>query len=80
MQYLYAFIGIAIGALLMIKTEWLIQNFGRSAWAEEKLGTSGGTRLMYKLIGVAIILLSFLLMTGELGNIAFAILGPLFGF
>ncbi len=61
------FIGLLItvaGTVLILKTEWFMENFGHSAWAEEKLGTSGGTRLMYKGIGVALIFFGFMLMTG----------------
>lgn len=79
MSYIYGFLAIALGAGMVIKTEWLVSTFGKSAWAESHLGLNGGTRLMYKLIGIAIILLSFMAMTGHLGNIILSILGPLFG-
>lgn len=75
-------IGILIilaGVFLVIKTEWFIQNFGTSSWAEQHLGSSGGTRLMYKLIGIAIIILSMMGMTGMLGEVIISVFGRLFG-
>lgn len=61
------FIGIAAalaGIGLILKTEWLIENFGNSAWAEAKFSSSGGSRLFYKLIGLALIFIGFMLITG----------------
>lgn len=79
MKYFIALLAIVIGAFLVIKTEWFIENFGASSWAEEHMGTSGGTRLLYKLIGLGMILISFLGITGLLGGIILSIFGPLFG-
>ncbi len=78
-KYIIALIAIAIGTLLIIKTQWFIENFGSNAWAEEHLGTSGGTRLMYKLIGLAIIIIAMMGVTGLLGNFIMATFGKLFG-
>lgn len=52
---------VLIGFLLVWKSEWFLYNIGRIEWAEQKLG--GGTRLFYKLIGIAIIIIGFLIMT-----------------
>lgn len=79
MSYFYGLLGIILGTFMVIKTEWLVQTFGTNAWAESHMGTSGGSRLMYKLIGIAIILISLLGATGQLGNIILSVLGPLFG-
>lgn len=64
MRYIFGTIVIVIGFLIIWKSEWLLQNFGRIDWAEEKLGSDGGTRLFYKLVGLAIIFISFLYMGG----------------
>ena len=79
MKYILGILAIVVGIILIIKTEWFVENFGSSAWAEEHLGSSGGTRLMYKLIGTAFIVLSFMGMTGLLGEILLSIFGGLFG-
>lgn len=80
MSYIIGFGVIALGVVLIIKTEWFVQNFGASDWAEQHLGTSGGTRLMYKLIGLAMIFLSLMGMTGMLGGIIISVFGRLFNF
>ena len=64
MRYIIGIIMVLVGVFLILKTEWFIQNFGTNAWAEEHLGSNGGTRLMYKLIGIAFILFGMLAITG----------------
>ncbi len=66
MKYFLGIIIIGIGFLITWKADWMMNNFGRIAWAEEHLGTEGGTRLLYKLIGITAIILSFLYMSGAL--------------
>ena len=70
---------ILVGVFMVIKTEWFLQSFGTSSWAEEHLGSSGGTRLMYKLIGILFIILSVMGMTGMLGEVIVGTFGRLFG-
>ncbi|MBI2552024.1 hypothetical protein HYW17_01845 [Candidatus Uhrbacteria bacterium] len=79
MRYIFALIGAAVGALIVIYSEKLYNSLGPVAWAEQHLGTEGGSRLFYKLAGVAIILLSFFYMSGILQSIGLAIFGRLFG-
>ena len=79
MKYILGILGVVLGTLLVIKTEWIIENFGTSSWAEEKMGTSGGTRFLYKLIGIAIIFVAMLGMTGLLGGVILGVFGRLFG-
>ncbi|MBT4942233.1 MAG: hypothetical protein HOL80_03465 [Candidatus Magasanikbacteria bacterium] len=78
MKYILSILAIALGVYMVIKTEWFLQNFGRSAWAEDKLG-GGGTRLMYKVLGIIIIFISLSVMTGSMEGMVMAVLGPLFG-
>lgn len=78
MKYFVAAIVVAIGCSMVIKTDWFVENFGHSDWAEAKLG-GGGTRLMYKLIGLAAIVLAILGATGALGEIIFSMFSTLFG-
>ena len=58
---------LAAGTFLVVKSEWFMNNFGRIAWFDLKLGAEGGSRLGYKLVGVAIIILGLILATGS-GN------------
>ena len=79
MKYFVGIFAITIGVILVIKNEWFLQNFGSIQWAEEHLGSSGGSRLMYKLLGLAAIIIALMLMTNLLQIILINVLGPLFG-
>lgn len=63
MHYFIGVLLVLAGVAFILKTQWFYENFGTIAWAEEKLGTSGGTRLFYKLIGLVLIFFGFLLIT-----------------
>ncbi len=78
MKYFISILAIAFGAILVIKTEWFIQNFGTNAWAEQHLGTSGGSRLLYKLVGLVIIFIAMMGVTGLLGVFIMGTFGRLF--
>lgn len=78
MRYILGILAVALGCILVIKTEWFVQNFGSNAWAEEHLGTSGGTRLMYKLVGIAMIFFAMMAITGLLGGFIMGTFGRLF--
>ncbi|KKQ27960.1 MAG: hypothetical protein US42_C0003G0017 [Candidatus Magasanikbacteria bacterium GW2011_GWC2_37_14] len=80
MTYIVGILAIVVGCFMVIKTEWFLENFGSNAWAEEHLGSDGGSRLMYKLIGLAIIIIAMLGMTGLLGGIIMSIFSNLFMF
>lgn len=56
---------MAPGLFLVIKTEWFVNNFGRLAWFEEKLGSEGGTRLGYKLFGILFLFIGIIVLTGS---------------
>lgn len=79
MRYIIGLLIITLGIVLIIKTEWFIQNFGNSRWAEEHFGYNGGTRILYKVIGLFMIFLSFMGITGLLGPAILSIFGRLFG-
>jgi hypothetical protein len=78
MSYLLGFLVMVLGVVMTIKSDWFLQNFGKSAWAEEHLG-GDGSRLMYKLLGVILFFGSIMTMTGTLGNIILSIFGGMFG-
>lgn len=77
---MYIFTGLIIiagGVFLVLKTEWFINNFGRIAWFEAKLGTEGGSRLGYKLVGIFLIFLGVIVMTGSSSEFMSWMLSPL---
>ncbi len=77
MRYIVGIILTLVGLGMILKTEWLIENFGTSAWAEDKLGSSGGSRLFYKLIGLVLIFLGFLFITNMIGGFLVGTVGRL---
>jgi len=60
---------------MVMKTDKFLETFGSIGWAEQHLGTSGGSRLMYKLIGIAFIVVSLMAMTGLLGELIIGFFG-----
>jgi hypothetical protein len=68
---------VAIGALIIMKREWFLNNFGRMEFFEEKLGLYGGSRLAYLLVGLIAIFIGFSIAFGLIGNFMGWLLGPL---
>ena len=66
-----------IGALFVIKTEWFLQNFGSIEFFDKNLGSSGGSRLGWKLLGLIFIIIGILMMTGSGGQFWGWVLSPL---
>lgn len=74
---------ITIGFLMVWKTSWFLEMFGRIPWAEEKLtgglgAGSGGSWLWYKLLGIITIVAAILYLTGILQTLLTNILGVFF--
>ncbi len=78
MRYFVGIVMCLAGLLLILKTEWFIQNFGTSAWAEEHLGYNGGTRLMYKVIGLLFIFFGFMAITNLLNDFLLGTVAKIF--
>ena len=76
MRYFFSILGILIGMFMVIKSGLILNFFGYSEWAETKFGIWGGSRAMYKLIGLMIIIASLMIMTGWMQNILMAIFAP----
>ncbi|HZJ40819.1 MAG TPA: hypothetical protein VFD16_00965 [Candidatus Saccharimonadales bacterium] len=76
-QIILGIIITTAGAGLILKTEWIVNNFGSIAWFEEKLGSSGGSRLGYKLIGIVILTIGIIVMTGSGNSFMRWLLSPL---
>lgn len=68
---------LAVGAAMVMKTEFLVNNFGRIGFFDKYLGSEGGTRLGYKLIGLGVVFFGILLTTNQLNNFMEWILSPL---
>lgn len=78
MSFIIGIVAVLMGVGMVLKTEWIIENFGASAWAENKFGTAGGTRTMYKLIGLLLIFIGFLLITGLFQGFLMGTIGKIF--
>ena len=78
-QVIIGIIGVIVGTMMVMKSEWLLSVFGRISWAEIHLGTSGGTRVFFKLLGILTIFVSLLVMTGLIEGVLLSIFEPLFG-
>lgn len=76
MHLLLGPIVIAVGTLMVIKSESLLSVFGRVRFFEDKLGT-GGSRLGYKLLGVLVIFIGILILTDLFGGFMGWVLSPL---
>ena len=68
---------IGVGVFFNFKTEWMLNNFGRIQFFEEKMGLEGGSRIGYKLIGLVIIFIGILLVTGLFNGFMEGMLSPL---
>lgn len=77
MSWFIGLLVIGLGVLLVVKTQWIYDFTGPIDWAEQHLGTEGGTRLFIKLMGVVLIMGAFLAVTGILSGWVNAIFGGL---
>lgn len=77
MRIIIGLIIIAVGVFIAIKTEAILRAFGRIGFFEKYLGTEGGSRLGYKLVGIFLIFIGMLVMTGMISGFLEWILSPL---
>lgn len=77
MQFILGLIFFAAGAAIVIKSETMLNAFGRIEFFERHLGVEGGSRLGYKIIGMATIFIGILLITGLFNGFIYWILSPL---
>lgn len=68
---------VAIGALIIMKREWFLANFGRLEFFEEKFDIYGGSRLAYLLLGLITIFIGFAIAFGLINGFLGWFLGPL---
>ncbi|MEW6610373.1 MAG: hypothetical protein AB1352_01945 [Patescibacteria group bacterium] len=67
------------GALLTLKANWIVANFGYSEFAESKIKMYGGSRLLWKLIGIITIFIGFLVVTNLYGDLIMMFFGSTLG-
>jgi hypothetical protein len=77
MSILFGMLILAAGVLIVIKSNAILSAFGRLEFFEHYLGTEGGSRLGYKIVGLITIFIGFLIMTGMISGFLEWILGPL---
>ncbi len=66
-----------IGVLMVIKSEGIYKTFGSIAFFEKYLGTEGGSRLGWKLIGMLVFFIGVLMFTGLIDGFMNWLLSPL---
>jgi len=77
---MHIFVGLIIfivGALIAIKSSKILDMFGRIGFFEKYLGTEGGSRLGYKLVGILFAFIGMLIMTNMISGFLEWVLAPL---
>ncbi|TAL19413.1 hypothetical protein EPN90_03655 [Patescibacteria group bacterium] len=75
MQYFVGILFIALGVLLVLKTEFFYGLVGAMEWPEKHIGP-GGTRIFLKIVGLVLVFAAFLLMSGTLADVGRVVLTP----
>ena len=77
MRIILGLIIFAVGAFMVIRSESMLSAFGSINFFEQHLGTEGGSRLGYKLIGLLAIFIGMLIATNMINGFMEWILSPL---
>jgi hypothetical protein len=77
MRIIFGLVIFGVGALMVVKSESLLSAFGSINFFEKHLGTEGGSRLGYKLIGLLVIFIGMLIATNMINGFMEWILSPL---
>jgi hypothetical protein len=77
LRVLLGIVMVVVGSFFVIRTRSIVDFFGSVDFAERYLG-GGGTNLFYKLLGIVICLLGFLVATNLWNAFLQATLGSLF--
>ncbi|MFC1612255.1 hypothetical protein ACFL29_00170 [Patescibacteria group bacterium] len=72
-------IGTILGLSMLVKTKWYLRMLGRNWWAERHLGAEGGSRILYKLIGLVIIFITWMYAFNWFDDLLQSLIGGLFG-
>jgi hypothetical protein len=77
MHYIIGLIGMAVGALIVVYSEKIYNAFGVIPFFEKYLGTEGGSRLGYKLIGILVFFIFMLVFLNMHQSFILWVLSPL---
>ena len=66
LKILVFILALVLGLSFLIYTEPIVRTFGKTDWAERHFQTFGGTYLVWKIVGIIIIILGFLFLVGSL--------------
>ncbi len=77
MNIIIGIIGMIAGALIVIYSEKLFNAFGRIPFFEKYLGTEGGSRLGYKLVGLFVFFIFLLVLTNMIQGFLMWVLSPI---
>jgi len=75
MPWYASLITLLVGVFMILKTQWIYDFTGPIEWAERTLGTEGGTHAFIKILGVLLIIGTFLTWTGLLQRMLLGIFG-----
>ena len=59
-QLVYGLLISGVGFIIVWKSDFFLKNFGRVPVAEKYLGSDGGTRLFYKLLGILVMVIGIM--------------------
>ena len=77
MHFIIGLIGMVVGALMVIYSEKLLNAFGSIPFFEKYLGTEGGSRLGYKLIGMLVFFIFMLVFLNLFQGFILWVLSPI---
>ena len=78
MNFLIFVVTLAVGVVLIWKTEACVRITGEIGWAERNLG-GAGTYSLYKIIGIALIIFGMMIVTGTFDAVFGGFLRTIFG-
>ena len=77
MRFILGPIIMAIGVFMVIKSESMLKSFGRVSFFEKHLGSEGGSRLGYKLVGMFFFFIGLMIATNMIGGFLQWVFSPL---
>ncbi|MDO8669737.1 MAG: hypothetical protein Q7K65_05630 [Candidatus Buchananbacteria bacterium] len=70
--------GLIVGFLMVLKPSKFVEAIGEPGWSEKIFG-AGRAATAYQAIGIIVIIVSVMAMTGLIQGILLSVLAPLFG-